>query len=83
MANQTKVAVFTGSEPYIDLTWDTQYTSFINLGSAPATTDSTIPGISLCNPSNPAIAPDNAGVRVVPTAPFSGSVPVLNMEVIS
>lgn len=81
MATQTKTATFTGAEPYVDLTWDTHYTSFRLIPGAPATTDGSAPAIRVTNPSNPAIAPINTGVRVEPSAPFSGTVSVLCIEV--
>ena len=81
MAFQEGVATFTGTEPYIDLTWSTHYASF-RLYTGLETTDGTIPGIRLVNPSNGALPPDNTAVRVEPTAPFSGKVYVVNLEIV-
>ncbi len=81
MPLQSAVATFTGSEPYQDLSWSDHYNHFVNFGGLPVVTDGSAPVCTLSNPSNPALPPDNTGVRVTPTAPFSGKVTVFNMEV--
>lgn len=77
---QTAVATFTGVESYVDITWGDTYTTF-RLVTGITTTDGTSPGIRLCNPSDPTMPVTGAAVRVEPTAPFSGKVYVLNMEI--
>lgn len=81
MAIQSKTATFTGAEDYVDLTWDSQYTSF-RLFNGIATTDDSIPSVRLTNPSNTALPPDNTGVRVEPSARFVGTVDVVCLEVV-
>ncbi len=81
MAIQSLVATFTGSEPYVDLTWDTEYDNFVNLYGL-STTDGSCPGIRLTNPADPTLPPDGTGVRVEPTAVFEGEVTVTNIEVL-
>lgn len=81
MAIQSQTATFTGVEAYIDITWVDTYANF-RLFCGVSTTDSSVVSVALVNPSNPAIAPTAASVRVVPTALFSGTVDVVNLEVI-
>ncbi len=80
MAYQIATATFTGVETHVDLTWSTHYSSFKLVGGGAATTDGSIVAIRLCNPSNPAVAPDNTGVRVEPGALFSGTVTIINLQ---
>jgi hypothetical protein len=81
MSVQSKTATFTGVESYVDLTWDDQYDDFRNF-TGMATTDGTVPGFRLTNPSNSALPPDNTGVRVEPTALFEGTIDVINLEIL-
>lgn len=81
MAYQEGVATFNGTQDHVDLTWSTHYSSFKNYAGL-ETTDGSIVGITLTNPSNGAILPDNTGVRVTPSARFSGVVNVLNLQVL-
>lgn len=81
MSVQYKTATFTGVEGYVDLTWDDQYTDFRNFTGL-VTTDGTIPAFRLTNPANQTLPPDNTGVRVEPTAAFTGTVEVINLEVL-
>lgn len=80
MAYQFATATFTGTEAHVDITWSTHYTSFALIGGSAATTDGSIVGIRLCNPSDPTLPPDNTGVRIEPTAPFSGTVTIINLD---
>lgn len=81
MSIQSKTATFTGVEDYVDLTWDEQYDDFRNFTGL-VTTDGTVPGFRLTNPANQTLPPDNTGVRVEPTATFTGSVSVINLEIL-
>ncbi len=81
MAIQSKTATFTGVETYVDLTWDDAYTNFRNFVGL-SSVDGTVPSVRLTNPSNPLLPPDNTGVRVEPSAPFEGSVDVVNLEIL-
>lgn len=81
MSIQSKTATFTGVETYVDITWDTQYANFRNF-SGLNTTDGTVVGYRLINPADPTLPPDNTGVRVEPTALFTGTVDVINLEII-
>lgn len=80
MRTQNEVATFTGVEPYIDITWADTYSNFILLDGM-ATTDGSAPAYRFTNPSNPALPPTGAAVRVEPAALFSGKIYVLNIEV--
>jgi hypothetical protein len=81
MADQSATVTFTGSETHQDISWPVTYSSFRLLASAPVTTDGSAPTIRLCNPSNPAIAPTGAAVRVEPSALFHGTVSVMILEI--
>ncbi len=81
MAIQSKTATFTGSEDYIDLTWDVAYANF-KMFFGLSTTDDSAPAIRMTNPVNTALPPANTGVRVEPTARFSGEVSVVCLEVL-
>ena len=81
MAIQSQSVTFVASDPYLDITWDDEYDNF-RLFFGVSTTDSSSPIITLANPSNPAIAPVNTGVRVVPSGGFAGTVNVICLEVL-
>ncbi len=81
MSIQSQTASFTGSEDYVDLTWDDQYDNF-KLFFGVSTTDDSAPAVRMTNPSNTALPPANTGVRVEPTAPFTGEVYVVCLEVL-
>ncbi len=82
MAVQSQSVTFISSDPYLDITWDENYTLF-RLFMGVSTTDSSAPVVVLTNPSNPALPPDNTGVRVVPSGGFAGTVNVVCLEVLS
>jgi hypothetical protein len=81
MAIQSQTATFTGAEPYIDITWDDAYGDF-KLFCGVTTVDESVISVSLANPADPTLPPDNTGVRVVPSALFEGTVEVVNLEVL-
>jgi hypothetical protein len=81
MAIQSQTKTFTTSDPYLDITWVDQYTNFVNLYGV-STTDGSTVAIRLTNPSNTALPPTNASVRIEPSAPFDGAVTVTNIEVL-
>jgi hypothetical protein len=81
MAIQSQTATFTGVESYVDLTWVDNYTNFRNFVGL-STTDGSVVAIRLTNPADPTLPPDNTGVRVEPSATFSGTVDVVNLEVL-
>lgn len=81
MGVQTETVTFTGSESHQDILWAEAFSSF-RLFAGVVTTDDTVVAIRLTNITDSSLPPDATGVRVEPTAPFSGEVSVLNIEVI-
>ncbi len=74
MAIQSKTATFTGAEDYVDLTWTDTYTTYALLSSAPQTAGA-IPGIKFTSVTG-------SGLRVEPSARFTGTVDVTIIEVL-
>jgi hypothetical protein len=81
MSIQSQSKTFIITDPYLDITWVAQYDEF-KLFFGVETTDSTSPAITLTNPSNPALPPTNASVRIVPSSGFAGTVNVVCLEVL-
>ncbi len=81
MSVQSQSKTFIATDPYLDITWDAQYTNF-RLFVGVSTTDSSSPVITLTNPSNSTLPPDNTGVRIVPSGGFAGTVDVVCLEVL-
>lgn len=81
MAIQSQTKTFTVADPFLDITWATEYDDSINLYGV-STTDGSTVSIRLTNPSNTALPPTSASVRIEPSAPFAGAVTVTNIEVL-
>lgn len=74
MAFQDASATFTGSEAYVDITWPAAYVSYQIAQSVLVTDGSGDVVVNVINKTS-------TGVRVVPSAPFTGSVYLLAYEV--
>lgn len=81
MAIQSQSKTFIITDPYLDITWVDNYDNF-RLFAGVETTDGSAVAVTLTNPSNPAIAPVNTGVRITPSGPFTGTVNVICLEVL-